>query len=89
MAAPEGWTVIDDTEKDNFPLIPSTNSKKPFINDYFEMVDECQMKCRLCSTTVKVKGKNNWGMKSHVKNNHPAVWFSKFEPFVKPKVKHN
>lgn len=85
MAAPEGCTIISQDEENNNVIVPDPNAQKPRVADYFEVVNEFERKCRQCAAVVKVKGKNDWGMKQHIKFKHSTEWATKFEPFVRPK----
>lgn len=95
MAAPKGWNIMNDDQRDeNSNRIVPGSSGVSNINDYFEEVGDFERKCTLCSKVLRLnRNKSIFNLNIHFEKKHKAEW-TELEPFVKkrqrkPKVRQN
>lgn len=92
MAASDGWVIIPFDENNNSIGLHSKdteNSARLTIRDYFDVIDEKERKCHLCSATIKITAKSYWNLKTHFKSKHFDEWtkLQSAARIAKPKVR--
>lgn len=88
MAASEGWTVIDMGANNN-SIVSDSNAVASDIRHHFEVIDQRQRKCRVCSSIIKISTRSYWNLKCHFKNKHHDEWkkIERNSKTAKPKPK--
>lgn len=83
MAAPEGWTIINQAEENNNSFVSDpSGDAMPSLNDYFEVTGNLDRRCNLCSRELRLNAKkDSWALKRHFKSQHQTEW-AKLKPFM-------